>query len=71
MSAKSDIAAFFLVHTLSSQQRQDAIALVQDNLATGQLSHHDTRIFLLSEIIAAHECVESGAFMGKVLIAFS
>lgn len=62
---------FFLVYTLSSQQRENAIALVQDGLATSQLAHHDTRIFPLSEIIAAHECVESGAFMGKVLIAFS
>jgi NADPH2:quinone reductase len=58
---------FFLVYLLTPAQRQRAVNGVQTLLTDGTLQHHIGPRFALSDIVQAHQAVESGAF-GNVIV---
>lgn len=59
---------FFLVYDLTAAQRSEAIEEIGKLLAAGRLVHTIGARFRLDEIVAVHEAVEQGKFMGNVLI---
>lgn len=59
---------FFLVYDLTPADRQIAVERVTDLLAQGRLSHAIGARFKLDDIVAAHEAVEGGKVIGKVLV---
>ena len=58
---------FFLIYTIDAQARAQAVAGVNAALARG-LQHNVAVRYPLSEIVAAHELVESGRAGGNVVI---
>jgi NADPH2:quinone reductase len=58
---------FFLVYTLDAQARAQAVAGVNAALTRG-LQHNLAARFALTEIVAAHELVESGRAGGNVVV---
>lgn len=59
---------FFLVYELSNKERQAAITGLTALLKENRLMHTVAQRFSLSDIVAAHQAVESGAVMGNVVI---
>jgi NADPH2:quinone reductase len=59
---------FVLVYVMSRQAHEAAIAAVGEALAAGKLAHNVGARFGLDEIAAAHEAVESGRTVGKVVV---
>lgn len=58
----------FLVYTLDERERATAIAGLGQLLEQGALIHNVAARFPLSDIVAAHEAVESGQVAGNVVI---
>lgn len=58
---------FFIVYRLPAQVMQQTIAATSDLLGRGVLTHPETAVFDLDQIVAAHQRVEAGA-NAKVLI---
>ncbi len=68
LSAKNATVHFVLVYVMSKAAHQGAIRDVTTCLETGVLLHPTVHPFALEDIVAAHEAVESGAFIGKVVV---
>ncbi len=58
----------FVVYELRATERTAAIAELTEMLKAGSLKHAIGARFPLRDIAAAHEAVETGHTMGKVLI---
>lgn len=58
----------FIVYHLSAADRSAAEALLRDFLEEGRLQHRIAQRLPLSQIAEAHEAVESGRFVGQVII---
>jgi NADPH2:quinone reductase len=59
---------FFLVYDLLPQERQAAIAELGALLEAGSLVHAVGAVFPLSDIVAAHQAVETGDRVGNVVV---
>ena len=60
---------FFIVYELSDSDRRRGIADLTGWLEAGRLSHAIAARYPLGEIAAAHEAVETGSAIGKVIVA--
>jgi NADPH2:quinone reductase len=60
--------SFFLVYELTPQDRQARVIELTDMLKQNQLSHTIAAEFSLSQVVQAHEAVESGKLIGNVVI---
>jgi NADPH2:quinone reductase len=67
-AAKNATIHCVLVYVMSREAHQAAIHDITTCLETGVLRHPTPHRFALEEIVAAHEAVESGQTIGKVLI---
>ncbi|MEP7009588.1 MAG: NADPH:quinone reductase [Acidobacteriota bacterium] len=61
--------SFFIVYNLSAEDRARAIRELSDLLAANRLEHNIAVRLPLERIAEAHELVEQGAAVGKVLLA--
>jgi NADPH2:quinone reductase len=59
---------FFLVYLMPQEQRTRATADITRMLERGELIHNVAQTFDLTDIVAAHEAVESGKAMGNVVV---
>jgi NADPH2:quinone reductase len=59
---------FFIVYELSEEHRRRGIADLTGWLEAGRLSHAVAARYPLDEIAAAHEAVETGSAIGKVIV---
>jgi NADPH:quinone reductase len=59
---------FFLVYLMPQEQRTRATAEITRMLERGELIHNVAQTFDLTDIVAAHEAVESGKAMGNVVV---
>jgi NADPH2:quinone reductase len=59
---------FVLVYVMSENAHAEAIAATSTALYGGSLEHHIGARFPLDDIAAAHEAVESGITIGKVIV---
>lgn len=62
---------FIYVYELTAAERSAAIAEINRLLEQGRLIHNIAKTYPLSEVIAAHEAVESGQVPGKVIVTIS
>lgn len=69
MIVKNLTASFFIVYELSPAQRREGAAYVNSRLAMGQLKTRIAAKFPLSQIVAAHQAVESGKAIGNVVLS--
>jgi NADPH2:quinone reductase len=60
--------SFFLVYELTPQDRQACVNELTEMLKQNQLSHTIAAEFSLSQVVQAHEAVESGKLIGNVVI---
>ncbi|WP_207915074.1 NADPH:quinone reductase [Paralcaligenes ureilyticus] len=60
---------YVLVYAMSRDAHAKAIAAVTDALAKQQLKHNIAARFALDQIVDAHEALESGKTVGKIVIA--
>jgi NADPH:quinone reductase len=66
--AKNVTARFFIVYHLTSADRAAATGTLTELLEAGRLQHNITHRVPLTDIVRAHELVESGAAGGNVVI---
>jgi NADPH2:quinone reductase len=59
---------FFLVYLMPQEMRQRATADITRMLERGELIHNVAQTFGLSDIVAAHQAVESGQAMGNIVV---
>jgi NADPH:quinone reductase len=59
---------FFLVYLMPPDLRARATADITRMLERGELIHNVAQTFALSDIVAAHEAVESGKVLGNVVV---
>lgn len=59
---------FFLIYDLLPQDREAVLAGLTGLLEHNRLTHAIATHFPLSEIVKAHEAVESGQAMGNVVV---
>ncbi|HSW15875.1 MAG TPA: NADPH:quinone reductase [Ramlibacter sp.] len=59
---------FFIVYNLATADRHAAQELLHGFLARGELQHRIAERYQLSEIVQAHQSVESGRAMGNVVV---
>jgi len=59
---------FLLVYELTADERSRAIADITRMLEANTLKHNVAKTYPLAEIVAAHETVESGKIVGKVVM---
>src|SRR4051812_14721651 len=59
---------FVLVYVMGEQAHRDAIDATDKALRSGKLKHHIGAQFRLDQIVDAHEALESGETVGKVVI---
>lgn len=59
---------FFLVYLMPQELRARATADITRMLAQGELVHNVAQTFALTDIVAAHEAVESGRAMGNIVV---
>jgi NADPH:quinone reductase len=57
-----------LTYTMAESAKQDAIRDINAALAQGALQHNIARRFALNDVAAAHDAIESGKLVGKVVI---
>jgi NADPH2:quinone reductase len=62
---------FFLVYMMPPQLRARASADITRMLERGELIHNVAQTFVLGEIVAAHEAVESGKAMGNIVLSIA
>jgi NADPH2:quinone reductase len=65
---KSVTVRFVFVYAMSLQAHVEAARDINECLATGVLNHEIALRFTLSQVIEAHEAVESGTCVGKVIV---
>jgi NADPH2:quinone reductase len=59
---------FVLVYVMGEQAHAEAIAATSDALRSGTLRHHIGARFTLDRTVEAHEALESGKTVGKVVV---
>lgn len=59
---------FVLVYVMGEQAHLEAIKATNEALHSGQMSHRIDARFTLDQIVAAHEALESGRTIGKIVI---
>jgi NADPH:quinone reductase len=59
---------FFLVYLMPQELRERATADITRMLAQGELVHNVAQTFALTDIVAAHEAVESGRAIGNIVV---
>ena len=59
---------FLLVYELTADERARALDAITRMLAANRLKHNVAQTFPLSEIVAAHQAVESGKVAGNVVM---
>jgi NADPH2:quinone reductase len=59
---------FFLVYDLLDAEREQAVQSLTQLLEAGELRHLLAPAFVLDDIAAAHEAVESGRVLGNVVV---
>ncbi len=59
---------FFLVYELSKDERERATRDITEMLGRGELLHNVAQTFVLGDIAAAHEAVESGKATGNIVV---
>ena len=59
---------FFLVYLMPQELRRRATADITRMLERGELIHNVAQTFALSDIVAAHQAVESGKAMGNIVV---
>ena len=59
---------FIFVYELTEQERMAALAAITHGLVARTLIHNVAATFPLSDIVAAHEAVESGTMMGNAVV---
>jgi NADPH2:quinone reductase len=59
---------FVLVYVMGEQAHTEAIAATTDALRSGRLKHHIGARFTLDRTVEAHEALESGKTVGKVIV---
>ena len=59
---------FVLVYVMGEQAHLEAIKATNEALRSGQMSHRIGARFTLAQIVEAHEALESGRTIGKVVI---
>ena len=59
---------FILVYEMAPAEIRAALADITAMLAANRLVHNVAQAFPLEKIVAAHEAVESGATIGKVIL---
>ena len=59
---------FFIVHELSRQAREQAVAGLTRWMEAGQIKHEIAAHFGLEQIVRAHEALEQGTAPGKVIV---
>lgn len=59
----------FLVYELRPDERRAAIDAIGQWLQNGQLQHRVGKVWPLSDVVQAHEAVESGSVLGRVVLA--
>jgi NADPH:quinone reductase len=57
-----------LTYTMAESAKQDALRDINAALAQGALQHNIAQRFALSDVAAAHDAIESGKLIGKVII---
>ena len=62
---------FILVYEMTAGEFDSAIASISKMLAAGTLVHNIAATMPLDQIVAAHETVEKGAAIGKVVVTIS
>jgi len=66
--AKNIHLKFFMVYHLTEADRLRAQSLLQRLLASGLLSHNIAARLPLSAVVEAHEAIESGTLVGKLVL---
>jgi NADPH2:quinone reductase len=64
----SIVLKFFLVYEMKKQEREQATREITDMLSRGELMHNVAHTYLLDDVVAAHEAVESGRTAGNVVL---
>jgi NADPH:quinone reductase len=64
----SIVLKFFLVYEMKKQEREQATREITDMLSRGELMHNVAQTYLLDDVVAAHEAVESGRTAGNVVL---
>lgn len=59
---------FIFVYEISLEERQEAISAITQMMEDNRLRHIVALALPLDEVVAAHEAVESGSALGKVII---
>ena len=59
---------FSFVYEISSEERQEAISVITQMMEDNRLRHTVALALPLDEVAAAHEAVESGSTLGKVVV---
>jgi NADPH:quinone reductase len=59
---------FFLVYELNQEERERAVAGINRMLEENRLLNRVDRSFTLDQIVAAHEAMESGKAIGKIVL---
>jgi NADPH:quinone reductase len=59
---------FFLVYLMPPELRARATADITRMLERGELIHNVAQTFALTDVVAAHEAVESGKAMGNIVV---
>jgi NADPH2:quinone reductase len=62
---------FILVYEMTAEELDTAIAGISKMLAEGKLVHNIAQTLPLDRIVAAHETVENGAAIGKVVVTIA
>jgi NADPH2:quinone reductase len=62
---------FILVYEMTAEELDNAIAGISKMLAEGKLVHNIAQTLPLDRIVAAHETVENGAAIGKVVVTIA
>jgi len=71
MLVNAIVLKFIYVYELTREERDAAVGEINRMLADGRLINNVAKTFPLSEIVAAHEAVESGRVPGKVVVSIA
>ncbi|CAN0535309.1 unnamed protein product, partial [Laminaria digitata] len=59
---------WFIVYTISDEQRDEGVAALNKMLAEGTLKTTIAKRFSLDDVVAAHQMVEEGRHIGNVVL---
>jgi NADPH2:quinone reductase len=68
LMVKDAVLRFVLIYEARQSARDDAARDINAMLAAGALRHQIAQVLPLDKVVAAHEAMESGKLVGKILI---